>query len=259
MITFRKTSDSVTILSKNIRHLRTEAKWTQGDLAKKLKTSREVVTMYELGKNKPPIEVAVRLAQVFKLDLDNLVKTDLSKNAPRNKSGRYLRGKDVLAITVDKGDRENVELVNYKAHAGYLKSFADAEWIGELPKIHFPGLSKSATYRAFEISGDSMLPMKSGDIIIGKYLDDLQQIKSGNTYIIVSKEGIAYKRVYKIGKESLLMVSDNRLHEPYMVNLYDVVQIWAFAASVTLHEPEIVSLAPKSLDFVVTRMLEKSK
>ncbi|HMX02945.1 MAG TPA: hypothetical protein PJ995_21590 [Cyclobacteriaceae bacterium] len=50
-----------------------------------------------------------------------------------------------------------------------------------------------------------MLPMKSGDIIIGKYLDDLQQIKSGNTYIIVSKEGIAYKRVYKIGKESLLM------------------------------------------------------
>lgn len=249
----------MTILSKNIRHLRNEANWTQGDLAKKLKTSREVVTMYELGRNKPPIEVAVRLAQVFKLDLDNLVKTDLSKDAPKNKSGRYLRGKDVLAITVDKSDSENIELVNYKARAGYPKSFADPEWIGELPKIYFPGLSKSATYRAFEIIGDSMLPIKAGDIIIGTYLIDLQQVKNGRTYIVVLKEDIVYKRVYKLGKESLLMVSDNRTTAPYAVNLYDVLQIWAFAASVTLHEPEIELLPPKSLDFVVTRMLEKIK
>jgi transcriptional regulator with XRE-family HTH domain len=247
----------VTILSKNIKHLRTEANLTQDELAQKLKTSREVVTMYELGRNKPPIEVAVRLADVFKLDLDNLVKTDLTKNPPKLKTGKYLRGKDVLAITVDKDDRENVELVNQKAHAGYLKSYADTEWIGDLPKINFPGLSKSATYRAFEIAGDSMLPINSGDIVIGKYIEDLKNVNDGHTYIVVANDGIAYKRVYKIKEDLFMMLSDNRTHKPYVVDVHDILQIWGFAAHVTLNEPEIESLQKRSLDFLVTKMLEK--
>ena len=41
--------------------------------------------------------------------------------------------------------------------------------------------------RAFEIKGDSMLPLNPGSIVIGKYLDSFEYIKNNKTYIILTK------------------------------------------------------------------------
>ena len=61
----------------------------------------------------------------------------------------------------DEEDRENIELIPQKASAGYLNGYADPEYIREQPRFRLPFLPSNATYRAFEISGDSMLPIKS--------------------------------------------------------------------------------------------------
>jgi phage repressor protein C with HTH and peptisase S24 domain len=133
-----------------------------------------------------------------------------------------------------------VELVPQKASAGYLAGFNDPEYIRELPKMHIPLLPKSATYRAFEIKGDSMLPVKSGDIIIGKYIDNLSKIVSGKTYLIITRsEGIVYKRVFpQLVKDKLLLISDNRTYSPYIIDIQEVLEIWAYAGRVTLFEEE---------------------
>ena len=56
-------------------------------------------------------------------------------------------------------------------------------------------------YRAFEIVGDSMLPTPSGSVIVGEKVDDLEEVKSNQTYVVVSRnEGIVYKRVMKNNK-----------------------------------------------------------
>jgi transcriptional regulator with XRE-family HTH domain len=201
------------IINQNIRFLREQAEWTQKELAAKLSIKVPAIGAYEEFRATPPIPIIIKIADLFNVDMDSLLRQNL--NIPKSSSGKlslkknnFLRGQDILSITVDRDNKENVELVTQKASAGYLNGYADPEFVKELPKISLPTLTKNATHRAFEIKGDSMLPVKPGDIIIGKYVENIEKIKDGKTYVVVSgTEGIVYKRVFAFrNDEKLLMV-----------------------------------------------------
>ncbi|HTJ48236.1 MAG TPA: LexA family transcriptional regulator [Cyclobacteriaceae bacterium] len=218
------------IVNRNIRYLREQSGWTQKELAEKLEVKPPVIGSYEEFRCVPPLQMTIKIAEVFNMDLDSLIRVDLAKGKKNKTSNdRYKRGNGVLAITVDSQNKENVEFVTKKASAGYLNGFSDAEFVKELPKLNLPFLSSSTTYRAFEIAGDSMLPVPSKSIVIGEYVADLSDIKDGETYIIITKEeGIVYKRVYNFLKESngILLVSDNPLYKPYFIHFNDVLEVW---------------------------------
>ncbi|HMP98245.1 MAG TPA: LexA family transcriptional regulator [Cyclobacteriaceae bacterium] len=218
------------IINKNIRFLREQQGWTQKELAAKLDISKAMVGAYEEFRSIPLIPVAVKIAELFQLDLDTLVKTDLSKQDPaKANKEKFQRGKNVLAITVDRKGNEQVDLVTQKASAGYLTGYQDTEYIQDLPKISLPFLTQRGTYRAFEITGDSMLPLQPGSIVLAEYVDDLNKIKDGACYVILTRdEGISYKRVYNFlaASEKLLLVSDNISYAPYTVDAIDVIEVW---------------------------------
>ena len=218
------------LINKNIRYLREKQGWTQKELAAKLDISKAMVGAYEEFRSIPLIPVAVKIADLFQLDLDTLIKVDLSKEtANKSVKEKFQRGKNVLAITVDKNGNEQVDLVTQKASAGYLSGYQDAEYMQELPKISLPFLTQRGTYRAFEITGDSMLPVQPGSIVLAEYVDDLKKIKSGECYIVLTRdEGISYKRVYNFLEESekLLLVSDNMNYAPYTIDALDVMEVW---------------------------------
>ena len=74
-----------------------------------------------------------------------------------------------------------------------------------------------------------MLPTPSGSVIVGEKVDDLEEIKSNQTYVVVSRnEGIVYKRVMKNNKSKnkLTLISDNTSYQPYNVNSDDVLEVW---------------------------------
>jgi hypothetical protein len=84
-------------------------------------------------------------------------------------------------------------------------------------------------YRAFEIVGDSMMPTPSGSVIVGERVQNLDEVKSNHTYIVVSRtDGIVYKRIIRNNrqKSKLTFVSDNPTYQPYMVNAEDIVEVW---------------------------------
>ncbi|WP_245326152.1 S24 family peptidase [Hymenobacter wooponensis] len=111
----------------------------------------------------------------------------------------------------------------------YLNGYADPDYLQELPKFRLPMLGQGGTYRAFEITGDSMLPIASGTVIVGRYVSDWMTIKDGTPCIVVSsKEGILFKRVFNRLKDSatLALHSDNPLYSPYSIDVEDVVEIW---------------------------------
>ncbi|MNR31246.1 hypothetical protein D3C85_1487450 [compost metagenome] len=74
----------------------------------------------------------------------------------------------VLAITVDRDNKENTEHVPVKAQGGYRAGHNDPEFIVTLPKFNFPNLPKGGSYRMFPTSGDSMLPIPEGSDVICK-------------------------------------------------------------------------------------------
>ncbi|MBP8213652.1 MAG: S24 family peptidase, partial [Saprospiraceae bacterium] len=129
------------------------------------------------------------------------------------------------------------ELVDTKAEAGYLESYADPEYIKDLPKIAFPNIPQG-TYRGFEIHGDSMLPMESGTIVVCAYVEHLRDIKKDRTYVVISKsEGVVYKRVRPdFTSQKLVLVSDNDTYLPYELPFNEIDEIWQYYAHLSFSD-----------------------
>ncbi len=205
-----------------LRHYRKQKGVTQAVLAEALGLNRPVIGAYEEGRAEPKLEVLRNMAQYFGITVDELT----SGEAPAIASAGELR---VLPIVVDSSSNsERVPLVPVKAAAGYLSGFQDPEFIEQLATFEMPfkELARERTYRMFQIEGDSMLPVPSGSYIISNFVEGLNHVKDGETYIVVSEsEGIVFKRVFKEGT-SLKLVSDNPVFEPYAIPMSDVREIW---------------------------------
>ncbi|HEU5145551.1 MAG TPA: XRE family transcriptional regulator [Chryseosolibacter sp.] len=221
------------IVNRNFRFLRSKESLTQREFAERLGLKQATVGAYEEGRATPPLNVLSDLSRLFKVSVDNLISADLSTLPEKSWRMSGKPKKEVLAITVDIHNKENVELVTQKASAGYLSGFQDPEFVKDLPKISMPVLPRNRTYRAFEIRGDSMLPIQPGSIIFGEYVEDVASIKNGKLYVLITRnDGIVFKRVFNFaGQEhKLLLVSDNRTYEPYGVDIADILEVWSAKA-----------------------------
>ncbi|GAL81245.1 hypothetical protein JCM19274_3989 [Algibacter lectus] len=211
--------------------------FSQERFADELGWTRSIVGSYEEGRSEPPIDRLIELSTYFNIPIDILVKNDLRRT--KNTSFIEVGNKRVLfPVTVNDMDEDLIEIVPTKASAGYLQGYADPEYIEQLQKIKLPFLP-TGTHRAFPISGDSMLPVKSGSFIVAKFIDTITDVKNGRTYIILTKDdGLVYKRVYnKIEeKDSLELHSDNKLYAPYDVKTTDIMEIWEFTCCINTQE-----------------------
>ncbi|MDQ3681625.1 MAG: LexA family transcriptional regulator [Bacteroidota bacterium] len=211
---------AMTTANKNLKYLRKLRGWTQEEFAQKLRIKRSLLGAYEEERADPRIDVLEVVADMFKLTLDELLRKDLTEH-----KGTYISKRRAQKLAAGRGD---IPFVPVKAAAGYLSGFADPEFVDELNTFTLPMLT-GGDYRAFEIIGDSMMPTPSGSVIVGEKVENLEEVKTNNTYIIVSKtEGIVYKRIMKNNrqKNKYTLVSDNPSYQPYMVNAEDIVEVW---------------------------------
>ena len=244
------------MLAKNIKYIRRKNRSSQQELADHLGLGRTSLGDYERGRTEPDIKTLIGLSDYFKVSIDDLIRKDLQKE-----DYEIIRNKDmrILAITVDKYNNENIELVESKAQAGYLENFNDPEYISELPKIYFP-IIPEGTFRGFEIRGDSMLPLEPGSIVICSYVESLEDIKDERTYVVISKEGgIVYKRVKTLNNEnSILLISDNPEYMPYTMSVDEIAELWQYYANVSLSDPKLVleNLFDDRMDAILRKVSE---
>lgn len=124
---------------------------------------------------------------------------------------------------------------------GYLQGYSDPEYIEKLQTISLPFL-RNGKFRAFPASGDSMPPFKDGTFIVGKYVENVGDLKIGKTYIFITQnEGVVYKRLQKTSK-NITVSSDNPLYKPYEIKLSDLVEIWEYSCSINTAEFETETL-----------------
>lgn len=60
-------------IAENIKALRKSLGWTQIELAEKLNTSQKVITSYETGQKKPPINRLPDIAYIFGVTIEELI------------------------------------------------------------------------------------------------------------------------------------------------------------------------------------------
>ncbi|MCK0179926.1 LexA family transcriptional regulator [Flavobacteriaceae bacterium S0862] len=225
------------IIAKNIKHLRSLKKLSQEGLAEELHITRSRIGSYEENRSSPTIEVLIKLSDYFKIPIDILLRNDLTKS--KDASFIEIGNQRVLfPITVDTENEDLIEVVPIKASAGYLSGYDDPEYIEQLQKIKLPFLP-TGKHRAFPIKGDSMLPMKDGSFVIGRFVEDRSEIKTGRTYVLVTlNDGMVYKRIMNNidYNNSLLLMSDNKKYNEYSVPINEVLEIWEFTCSINTQE-----------------------
>lgn len=212
----------MSLAGQNLKYLRKLRGWTQEEFANKLGIKRSLLGAYEEERADPRLDVLESIGDMFKMTLDELLRKDLAET-PR--AGNYLNRRRAMKMSEEKNE---ITFVPVKAAAGYLAGYADPEFIDELNTFTLPMLAPGQ-YRAFEIIGDSMLPVPSGSIIVGQKVETIDDIRNNNTYIVLSRnEGIVYKRVMKNNrqKNKVTLVSDNPVYEPYHVNAEDILEAW---------------------------------
>jgi len=235
-------------IAKNIQYLRKQRGLSQEAMADELDITRSRIGSYEENRSEPSIDMLIQLSGYFGLPIDVLVKNDLSLT--KEKSFIELGNHRVLfPIVVNDENEDVIEVVPIKASAGYLNGYADPEYIEQLGQIKLPFIP-TGKHRAFPIKGDSMLPMKEGSWVIAKFMENMRDVRSGSTYILLTKnDGIVYKRVYKTEEDQsvLLLKSDNKIYEPYPVSFSEILEIWEFTCSIRTEEYDEGELKVESI------------
>ena len=216
--------------------MRKQLKKSQEQLAEALGISRSTYADYEKGRTEPTASLLINISEYFKVDLKDLLTSDLGSPLFQQKDldRANLNYSDVriLAITLNSFGKENIELVKVNVSAGYSIGYNNPNFIKNLPRFNLPGLDEGS-YRAFEIMGDSMLPINSGSIVVGRYVEGWQDLKNGNRYVVVIKnEGVFFKRILNKTSESkkVVLYSDNPQYQPMVVSVVEIVEAWEIIA-----------------------------
>jgi len=233
-------------IHQNLKILRKRKGLTQSEAATRIGLSRSQLAGYE-AHIKPTLEALILISDFFGIGTDAILRMNFSETPELKirelEEGKarfqeeYLQGKKlrVLAITVDSQGKELTEWVPAKAKAGYLNGYSDPEFIGELPKTHFPILNQGRKHRVFQLEGDSMPPHSPGSYVVGSYMEDWYKIKNGHKYLILTEnEGMVFKIAYQEFMESgsLLLCSSNPAYPPFRVKGEDILEIWTYEWSI---------------------------
>lgn len=139
-------------------------------------------------------------------------------------------------VTVDSSDRENMVLVNAKAAAGYPQNIQDATWYRQLPAFDLPIPEfRNATYRGFQVEGDSMLPnLKQGEWVLAKAVEDLRDVNQNKIYVVVLQDSVMVKKIDRSPNgHKITLISLNETYPPYQIEPHQVQELWQVTSKIT--------------------------
>ncbi|WP_408041837.1 XRE family transcriptional regulator [Tenacibaculum litopenaei] len=197
-------------------------------------------------KTKPGYDVLTAIINEFNINPDYLFgKSDQMLKSEVTSPTSYSGMPQV--VSVNPQGHENIIYVPIQARAGYLNGYGDSNYIGQLPSFHMPHLN-NGTFRCFEVQGNSMVrTFFDGDLVFGKYVEHLEDIKDGRVYVIVSKnDGIVLKRVINRIQErgKLILKSDNKTgnYPTYTINAEEIMEVWYVTMFASKQMPEPVDV-----------------
>lgn len=139
-------------------------------------------------------------------------------------------------ITINASGSENILLVNQKAAAGYPHNIQDVEWHKQLPAFDIPlPQYRNATYRGFQIEGDSMMPnFRPEEWVLGKAISDMKDVSYNKVYVIVMSDSVLIKKIEQFEDPSkVLLISLNEDYAPLTVAVNEIQELWQVNSKLT--------------------------
>ncbi len=220
---------------RRFKEVREDHDFTQAEFAEKLGIKNSTADI-ERGRTKLSGQVITELLRLFQINPLWIYGYSNQKHLNPDKGDISPK-----VVVVDKEDNENMVLVNQKAAAGYPNNIADAEWYQKLPAFDFPiPQYRNATYRGFQVEGDSMLPnFRPEDWVLAKGVESLEYATDNKVYVIVMQDAVVVKKLQKLPDSSrVLLISSNQEYAPYEVAVSDIQEIWQVNSKLTFNLDE---------------------
>lgn len=169
-------------IGKMIVSLRNERGWTQTDLAKRLKCSKQAVWMYEKNQRQPSYEMLEAMADVFNVPIGFLIsEEDRSKALSKQVGANYIAVDAIISIPI---------VGTIRCGPGGL-AYQDIEAYVPAANVKHP-----AECFYLRVVGDSMEPsITEGDLALIRKQDD---VESGElAAVVINGEEGTLKRVIK--------------------------------------------------------------
>ena len=220
----------------NIKEIRQLYNLTQEEFADALGITREMINKMEKGK-RPVSKATAALIKQFEQERKSenssqeVEMLGMTHPNPEKVSIPYIvqrREQKQEKVTLE------VPLVGIKAQAGYLKGYEQTDYMDTLDKYSLPpGVNPTgAIWSYFEVDGDSMEPtLYAGDMVLTSMLphEDWHDIKNFCVYVILTKEQLMVKRIYRKNDKEWVLISDNEEGYPQVkIKVSDVLQVWVF-------------------------------
>ena len=141
-------------------------------------------------------------------------------------------------VTVNTEQNENMVLVNAKAAAGYPQNIADTSWYQQLPAFDLPIPEfRNATYRGFQVEGDSMLPnLHPGEWVLARAIEHIDHVSANKMYVVVLQDSIMVKKIEKRpNSNNVTLVSLNETYPPYDIKPFQIQEIWEVSSKITFN------------------------
>jgi len=215
---------------KRFTEVRRELGHTQAEFAKLLGISNTTADI-ERGRTKLSGKVVAELLRQFKINPLWLFGQEVSKHLETSHTHVIPK-----MVTVDNADQENIVLVNAKAAAGYPQNIQDTSWYQQLPAFDLPiPQFRNATYRGFQVEGDSMLPhLYPGDWVMARAIEHVDHVTANKMYVVVLQDSVMVKKIEKRpNSNNITLVSTNENYPPYDIKPFQVQEIWEVGSKLT--------------------------
>ena len=217
---------------KRFTDVRRELGYTQAEFAELLGVKNTTADI-ERGRTKLSGKVVSELLKQFKINPLWLF---------GESDNQYLETSQISVIpkvvTVDSADRDNMVLVNAKAAAGYPQNISDTSWYQQLPAFDLPIPEfRNATYRGFQVEGDSMLPnLRPGEWVLARAIEHIDHVSANKMYVVVLQDSVMVKKIEKRpNSNNITLVSLNEAYPPYDIKPFLVQEIWEVSSKITFN------------------------
>lgn len=217
---------------KRFTEIRRELGYTQADFAKLLGVSNTTADI-ERGRTKLSGRVVAELLRQFKINPLWLFGESDQKHLETSKTSVIPK-----VVTVDSAEQDNMVLVNAKAAAGYPQNIQDTSWYQQLPAFDLPIPEfRNATYRGFQVEGDSMLPnLRPDEWVLARAIEHIDHVSSNKMYVVVLQDSVMVKKIEKRpNSNNITLVSLNETYPPYEIKPFQIQEIWEVSSKLTFN------------------------
>lgn len=221
------------ITVKRFTDVRRDLGYTQAEFAKLIGVSNTTADI-ERGRTKLSGKVVAQLLKQFKINPLWLFGESENQYLETSKTSVIPK-----VVTVDSEDRENMVLVNAKAAAGYPQNIQDTSWYRQLPAFDLPIPEfRNATYRGFQVEGDSMLPnLKPGEWVLARAIEHIDDVSPNKMYVVVLEDAVLVKKIERRpNSNNVTLVSLNEAYPPYEIKPFQIQEIWQVNSRITFGE-----------------------